>query len=361
MKREKSSLVAMSGGVDSSVALYFSIKKYINTIGATMKLFANKSEQAKNKSCCSVDDVYDAKKVAGIFNVPHYTLDYKKEFKEYVINKFINEYEKGFTPNPCVDCNKYLKYKFLLNDLEKFDKDILVTGHYAKNIFNKKQGVYELKKSVDEIKDQSYFLYMLNQSNLSKIDFPLGEFKKDEIREIAAELNYINKSKKDSQDICFVENGDYFSFIKNETKKDYKKGKILNKNLCELGECESIIKFTIGQRKGIRISSSEPLYVVDKNVKENYIVVGNKNELLKDSFLMNDVNIISGEKLDPNKDYFGEVKVRYNSKQMPCKYFLEGDNIRVVLKEKVSGIAKGQAGVIYEESLTVGGGTIISC
>lgn len=351
----------MSGGVDSSVALYFATKKYKNVIGATMKLFSNKIEQEKNKSCCSVDDVYDAKKVAGIFDIPHYTLEYKKEFKKYVIDKFILEYERGFTPNPCIDCNKYLKYKFLFNDLKKFEKDILVTGHYAKNIFNKKRGVYELRKSVDKLKDQTYFLYMLNQTNLPSIDFPLGEFKKNEIREIATKLNYINKSKKDSQDICFVENGDYFSFIKNETKKDYKKGKILDKNLCELGECESIIKFTIGQRKGIRIASTKPLYVIDKNVKDNYIIVGNSNDLLKDNFLINEFNIISGEILDPNKDYFGEVKVRYNSIQKPCKYFLEGENIRVILKEKVSGISVGQAGVIYEDSLTIGGGTIISC
>ena len=233
----KKALIAMSGGVDSSVAAYLMVEQGYECMGATMKLYTNSDiDVPKGHTCCSLDDVEDARFVAQTLNIPYYVLNFKERFKEDVMDKFVNSYENGITPNPCIDCNRYLKFEYLFNRAKELGLDYVVTGHYALIEFNEKTGRYILKKSPFPEKDQSYVLYSLTQEQLAHTLFPLARMSKTEVRALAEEKGFINARKHDSQDICFVPDGDYVSFIEKYTKKLYPHGNFIDKNGNVLGE-----------------------------------------------------------------------------------------------------------------------------
>lgn len=355
-------LVAMSGGVDSSVSALLVKDMGYDLIGCTMKLYESDDENIKEqRTCCSLDDTMDARSVCTKLGFPYYVFNYKDDFKEKVIDNFIRFYEDGKTPNPCIDCNKYMKFDLLLMKAKILGCNKIVTGHYAK--IEKIDDEYYLKKGIDEKKDQSYVLYNLTQENLSNIILPLGSYRKEDIRKIARENNFCNANKKDSQDICFVPNGDYISVIKKYTNKEYAKGEFITKNGEVLGKHNGIIGYTVGQRKRLGVSYKEPLYVCDICKKNNVIVLGTKDDLFKEEFLVNEVNIINKKYL--KESFECKVKTRYHKVEKEAKCFVEnlfannGEYIvKVVLKEKQNEITKGQAAVFYDGDIVIGGGRI---
>jgi tRNA-specific 2-thiouridylase len=325
-----------------------------------MKLFSNDEiNLPKDRSCCSKEDIEDAKEVAFKASLPHYTLDFQKEFRKFVIEKFIHEYKNGRTPNPCIDCNKYLKYQVLFKKMSLFNMDILITGHYAKVEFDKVAKKYLLKRAMDKKKDQTYFLYMLNQEKLKKIDFPLGYYNKSEIREIARENNFTVHDKKDSQDICFVKEGRYFDFIENWTKKTFLPGNFIDVRTGKiLGKHKGQIRYTIGQRKGLDIALGYPAYVVSKDIEKNSVYIGDKADLYSDKFYLDDINFIPFNYI--NKPLKTTVQIRHNMEPVPCiVHQIDEKKVLVELAKKERGIASGQAGVFYDRDILLGGGTIV--
>ena len=248
-------LIAMSGGVDSSVAAYLMRKQGYECIGATMKLYHNEDICIpKDHSCCSLDDVEDARAVAASMDIPYYVFNFSERFKEEVMDKFVHCYECGITPNPCIDCNRYLKFEYLYNRAKELGYDYVVTGHYAQIKYDASIDRYLLSKAVDVSKDQSYVLYSLTQEQLAHTQFPLGCMPKSKTREIAEQQGFINAKKHDSQDICFVQNGNYAEFIEDYTKKTYPEGNFVDVHGNILGRHKGIIRYTIGQRKGLGLS-----------------------------------------------------------------------------------------------------------
>ena len=259
-------LIAMSGGVDSSVAAFFIKEKGFECMGVTMKLYDNEDIGiSREKTCCSLDDIEDARSVARRLGMPYYVFNFKDEFEEKVIDKFIQTYEQGGTPNPCIDCNRYLKFEKLMQRMAELKYDYVVTGHYAD--VEEKGGRYYLKKGKDLSKDQSYVLYSLTQEQLAHTLFPLGQYSKDEIREIAEREGFINARKHDSQDICFVPDGDYAKFIEQHKGVKYQSGNFIDINGKVLGKHSGIIRYTIGQRKGLGLAAGHPVYVISKDLK----------------------------------------------------------------------------------------------
>ena len=349
-------LIAMSGGVDSSVAAFLMKDRGFDCIGATMKLYDNETVGIeRQKTCCSLSDVEDAREVSYKLQIPYYVFNYKGQFEKAVISKFISAYENGATPNPCIDCNRFLKFDLLLKRATELYCDYVVTGHYSRVEFNGER--YILKKGIDDTKDQSYVLYFLTQIQLSRIQFPLGAYRKSEIRKIAEENGFVNAAKKDSQDICFVPDGDYAKFIENYTGKSYAEGDFVHTNGGVLGKHKGIIRYTIGQRKGLGISAEQPLYVCGKNVEENTVTLGFSESLFTSEILADDINLISVSKIkEPMK---AKAKTRYNMKEQPCTvYQPDADTLKIVFDEPQRAITKGQAVVIYDGDIVVGGGTI---
>lgn len=355
----KKALIAMSGGVDSSVAAFLMKQQGYDCLGVTMKLYDNEDIGiSREKTCCSLDDIEDARAVSYKLNMPYYVFNFKAAFEENVIKKFISVYENGGTPNPCIDCNKYLKFNALLNRANELKCDYIVTGHYARVEYDNNSGRYLLKKGIDNTKDQSYVLYFLSQNQLAHLLLPLGNYRKTEIRAIAQDNGFINASKKDSQDICFVPDGDYAKFIENHTSKNYPQGKFITQSGETLGTHNGIIRYTIGQRKGLGISYSEPLYVCNKNIEKNTVTLGNADSLLKKEVIAMDINLISVSSIsNPMKL---QAKTRYNMKAQPCTAIqLDDDTIKITFDEPQRAITKGQALVLYDNDIVVGGGTII--
>lgn len=349
-------IVAMSGGVDSSVALSLSKKKYDDVIGITMKLFDDQNSADIEKACCSVNDVYDAKAVASKLDLKHYTLNMQDDFKKFVIDNFVDEYEKGRTPNPCIECNRHLKYDILLKKLDEFNFDKLITGHYAK--IEKSNGHYVLRKAKDRHKDQTYFLYMLSQDMLARIDFPLGNYTKDEIRAIASTEGFINAKKKDSQDICFVKNEKYYDFIKKYTGKNYESGNFMDMTGKVIGTHEGIINYTVGQRRGVGLALGYPAFVTKIDVKNNTVYIGKEDDLFVQEFYLTNINIIIPDDLANPTSM--EIQCRYNAEPVKCEAVrMSKDKIKVTLSEPQKRIAQGQAGVLYDNEIVVGGGTIV--
>lgn len=352
-------LIAMSGGVDSSVAAYLMRKQGYECIGATMKLYHNEDICIpKDHSCCSLDDVEDARAVAASMDIPYYVFNFSERFKEEVMDKFVHCYECGITPNPCIDCNRYLKFEYLYNRAKELGYDYVVTGHYAQIKYDASIDRYLLSKAVDASKDQSYVLYSLTQEQLAHTQFPLGCMPKSKTREIAEQQGFINAKKHDSQDICFVQNGNYAEFIEDYTQKTYPEGNFVDVHGNILGRHKGIIRYTIGQRKGLGLSLKEPMYVMEINTTDNTVVLGRDADLFTDTLIANDINLISVPRIDGEMRV--KAKVRYRHTEQPATVTQIGDDtIKVVFDEPQRAITKGQAVVLYDGDIVVGGGTIV--
>ena len=351
-------VVAMSGGVDSSTVAGIMKKEGYNVIGITLKLYDDGKEVAASKQCCSGQDIMDAKRVAHKLGIDHKILYYQDKFKQGVIDNFVESYLKGETPIPCVQCNQTVKFKDLFEVSKELKADALVTGHYVKSITeNKTTNMY---RAIDENRDQSYFLFNTTREQLDYLRFPLGGMLKDETREIAKKLELNVADKPDSQDICFVPNGDYASVIQKFRPDSFQKGNIKNLNGNVIGVHDGIINFTIGQRKGIKVSDKEALYVLKINSDKNEIIVGPKEKLGKKIISLKEINLLT-KKEDLDQKLF--VKVRSTGSLLEAKVdLIDNNNAKVHLTHPEDGISPGQACVFYREDQfgykVLGGGWI---
>ena len=350
----KKALIAMSGGVDSSVAAYLIKKQGYYTEGITLKLCSFNEDEP---TCCTSKDIEDAKEVCKNLHIPHRVINFTDNFNKKVIDKFVNTYIEGGTPNPCVDCNRYIKFSKLFEIAKEEGFDYVVTGHYARVEFDEKSGRYLLKKGTDESKDQSYVLYSLTERQLSKILFPLGGMTKEEIRKIAEKEGLVNADKPDSQDICFVKDGKYGQFIEKYTGKKSPEGDFIDLSGNKLGTHKGIINYTIGQRKGLGLSLKQPMFVVKKDIEKNRVILGFTEDLMSRSLIADEVNLIAYDKL--HEDIKVTVKTRYKQKEAPATLTPLGNGkIKVIFDEPQRAITKGQAAVFYNGDTVIGGGTI---
>jgi len=353
-------VVAMSGGVDSSTVAAMMKKEGYKVIGITLKLYNDTKETAQSKQCCAGQDIMDAKRVADKLKIEHKILYYQNKFKEGVIDNFIDSYLNGETPIPCVQCNKTVKFTDLFEEAKNLKADALVTGHYVKSVTEGTNT--EMYRGTDTNRDQSYFLFNTTKEQLNFLRFPLGNLLKDETRDIARKLDLNVADKPDSQDICFVPNGDYASVIEKFRPNSFNKGNIKNMEGEVIGVHDGIINYTIGQRKGIKISDKNPLYVIKIIADKNEIIVGNKEHLAKTKIDLKNLNIITKDKKDFEKELF--VKVRSTGKLIKAKIEIKNTFANVNLLEEEQGIAPGQACVFYSKNSlgykVLGGGWIIN-
>jgi len=346
----KRALIAMSGGVDSAAAAILMQEAGYECIGATMKLISNGGSK-----CCSLEDIDDARAAAWKLGIPHYVLNYTQDFTRHVIEPFITSYEQGETPNPCIECNRHLKFSLLLRRARELEAETLVTGHYAQ--IEKNGNRWLLKKGIDTHKDQSYVLYMMDQDALSRTTFPLGTLTKAAVRELAATRELGNADKEESQDICFVDHGDYADFIENYTGKLSLTGNIIDTEGNVVGRHRGLIRYTLGQRRGLGVSCNTPVYAVAKNIQDNTLVVGDESSLLSKSFTAHRINLIACENLFQPQRL--KVKIRYLQQEQWAQAEQTGpDTIRVVFDEPQRAVTSGQAAVLYDGDIVVGGGTI---
>ena len=349
-------LIAMSGGVDSSVAAFLMKEQGCECIGATMKLFHNEDiGVSRTKTCCSLEDVEDARLVALHLGIPYYVFNFSDDFKGQVIDRFISSYERGATPNPCIDCNRYLKFERLYERARILGCDAIVTGHYAR--IEQENGRWLLKKSLDESKDQSYVLYQLTQEQLSHLLLPVGSFEKPEIREQAEEAGLANAHQADSQDICFIPDGDYVRFLRDYGGVTPQSGDFVDETGRVLGRHRGLECYTAGQRKGLGVSADRPLYVISKNAENNTVLLGDNEELFSAALLASRVNWIAGE--TPAEKVYCTAKTRYSQKECDAVVTpLEGGCAHVELLTPQRAVTAGQAVVFYDGEEVLGGGTI---
>lgn len=349
-------LIAMSGGVDSSLAAKLMKDKGFDCIGCTMKLYHNEDAGIESsRTCCSLDDVEAARSVAYKLGMPFYVFNFTDAFRDTVIRKFIESYENGITPNPCIDCNRYMKFDKLYERAKTLGCDYIVTGHYAR--IEEENGKFVLKKALDETKDQSYVLYSMTQDQLVHTMFPIGSMQKTEVRAIAKESGFVNADKPDSQDICFVPNGDYASVIELQTGKESAEGNFVDKQGNNLGRHKGVIHYTIGQRKGFGVSSTEPLYVCNICPKDGNVVLGSNDDLFSREADVSDFNWISGEV--PGSEFRCKAKIRYRQPEQWVTVIPTGaDTVHIVFDEPQRAITPGQAAVFYDGDTVLGGGTI---
>jgi tRNA-specific 2-thiouridylase len=351
-------VVAMSGGVDSSTVAAMMKTEGYNVIGITLKLYNDTKEVALSKQCCAGQDIMDAKRVADKLKIEHKILYYQEKFKEGVIDNFIDSYLNGETPIPCVQCNQTVKFTDLFQEAKNLKADALVTGHYVKSITEDENT--EMYRGIDLNRDQSYFLFNTTKEQLNYLRFPLGNLLKDETRNIARKLDLNVAEKPDSQDICFVPSGDYASVIEKFRPNSFNKGNIKDLNGNVIGVHDGIINYTIGQRKGIKISNKKPLYVIKIAADKNEIIVGSKEHLIKNKINLKDLNIITNDKKDFERELF--VKVRSTGKLIKAKINIQNNSANVDLLEDEQGIAPGQACVFYSKNnlgyKVLGGGWI---
>ena len=349
---DKKALIAMSGGVDSSVAAFLTMKEGFSCMGATMRLYSG-----EDGTCGSGDAVADARSVADKLGIPFHVFHFTKEFTEQVVDHFTDAYERGLTPNPCIQCNRHLKFSEFLDSALKLDCEYIVTGHYAQIKQDAATGRYLLYKAVDSAKDQSYFLYGLDQRQLSHVRFPLGKLTKEQVRIIAQEQGFINARKKDSQDICFIPDGDYLAFLRRHTKKDYPCGDFLDRDGNIVGKHNGAVGYTLCQRKGLGLAMGEPVYVCAKDMAANTVTVGPNEALFHTTLLADDWFFHPFETLP------GPIRVKAKTRsrmiEQPATVYPEENGIcRVVFDEPQRAITPGQAVVLYDGNLVIGGGTI---
>ncbi len=358
-ENEKKIVVAMSGGVDSSVVAAYLKKSGYNVIGITLQLYDHGEILKKKGACCAGADIYDAKKVAEKFNFPHYVLNYESLFKDSVIENFAESYVNGETPIPCIRCNQTVKFSDLLKVAKDLGANCLATGHYVQRGFNGNENF--LLKACDLSKDQSYFLFATTKKQLSFLRFPFGGLDKSQTRKLAEELELEISNKPDSQDICFVPNGNYAKIVEKYRPKAFKKGDIYHINGQKLGEHEGIINYTIGQRKGLGISSQNPLFVIKIEAKKNKIIVGEEVYLFNKEFLIKEINWLGNDN-DLNKEINLKVRLRSSAleKEAKINFFTENNTLKakIILKDGDRAITKGQACVFYDANRVLGGGWI---
>ena len=356
-KKETKVVVAMSGGVDSSVVAALMKKEGYDVTGITLKLYDDTKQSAEGRQCCAGQDIMDAKRVSEKININHEILYYQKKFRSEVIDSFIDSYTSGETPIPCVQCNQTVKFRDLFKYAKDLNADALITGHYVSRF--QKNGHASMYRAKDHNRDQSYFLFSTTQEQLDYLRFPLGEIDKSETRTIAKKLNLNVADKPDSQDICFVPNGDYSSVIKKFRPESFKKGKIIDITGKQIGEHEGIINYTIGQRKGIKISSSKPLYVININADNNTVIVGEKENLEIKEIQLRELNILASKK---EFDEIINIKVRSTGRFLRAKINFIKDKAKVKILDKETGISPGQACVFYSKDefgdKVLGGGWI---
>ena len=350
-------VVAMSGGVDSSVAAGIMKNEGYNVTGITLKLYDEPNQSKNGRQCCAGRDIMDAKRVSELLNIKHEVLFYQKKFRKEVIDSFIDSYVGGETPIPCVQCNQTVKFRDLFKYAKDLNADALITGHYVSRIENKNKA--DMYRAKDSNRDQSYFLFSTSQEQLDFLRFPLGNIQKDETRKIASKLNLNVADKADSQDICFVPNGDYSAVIKKFKPESFKPGDIVDLSGKKMGTHEGIINYTIGQRRGIKISSQDPLYVVSINADKNTIIVGPKETLIIDSITLRDINILGSDE-EFRKTIL--IKVRSTGKLLKANIKINGKGAKVKILDKETGISPGQACVFYSKDnfgdKVLGGGWI---
>lgn len=350
-------MVGMSGGVDSSVAAKLLKDDGYDVTGATLKLFDGEDIIEDTRTCCSLSDVEDARSVCYKLGLEHFVFNFKDEFRQKVMNQFVESYLKGETPNPCIECNRHIKFDKMLRRAEELGYDYIATGHYAVREFDEQTGKYILKRPADRSKDQTYVLYGLTQYQLSKTLFPIASYEKSEIRRIAENSELVNSRKPDSQDICFVPDGDYASFITENTDAQIKEGDFLDTNGEIIGRHKGVINYTVGQRRGIGISIGRPAYVTDKNAIDNTVTIGDEKDLYKSEIIAYDINLISMDSITDGMSV--TAKVRYSKNEQPAILTtLDNGNILVKFEKPQRAPAKGQAVVFYDNDIVIGGGTI---
>lgn len=354
----KSALIAMSGGVDSSVAALLMKRQGYDCIGATMKLYSQeKCQDSHGNTCCTAEDAEDARQVARQLGIPYYVFHFSDRFEAEVISRFVDAYENGRTPNPCIDCNRYLKFGALLQRAAELGCGCIATGHYARIEFNPDTGRYLLKKAADTAKDQSYVLWTLRQEQLAHTQLPLGKMTKADVRQLAEQAGFATAHKHDSQDICFVPDGKYARFLEDYTQKSYPPGNFADMDGHVLGRHKGIIRYTVGQKKGLGLVLPEPLYVYSVDPQSNTVTLCREEQLFSDTVIAHDINLISLPSIrEPMRI---KAKVRYRQREEWATVTQpEPDTLQVVFDQPQRAVTKGQSLVLYDGDTVVGGGII---
>ncbi|MGB1253313.1 MAG: tRNA 2-thiouridine(34) synthase MnmA [Candidatus Promineifilaceae bacterium] len=347
-------VVAMSGGVDSSVAAALLVERGYDVIGMMMRLWSE-PEQTDFNRCCTPDQMADARRIADQLGIPFYAVDVKDYFRKTIVQFFIDGYTAGETPNPCIECNRKIRFEWLLDQALALDADYLATGHYAQIKHSAENG-FELWKGVDTHKDQSYVLHVMGQNELSKVLFPIGGMAKPHVRKLAAKFNLPVAKKSDSMDLCFLGNDTYKNFLNRNAPQLGQAGPIVTSSGKEVGRHNGLPFYTIGQRKGLGISAPEPLFVIDKNMQDNALIVGTREEVGQTTLTARKVNWINGQ---PAGELRAEVKIRYKNRPNPATIVPMPDNrAQVTFDEPLGGIAPGQGAVFYQGDRCLGGGLI---
>ncbi len=350
-------LIAMSGGVDSSVTAQILKEKGYDCIGVTFKMFDKRNSLFGFDKSLVDNDINDAKAVCDKLDIPFIAIDASAQFKKYVIDNFIETYENGGTPNPCIQCNRFVKFKLLYDLADEKHCDIIATGHYARTGFDNKTGRYYIKKALDLTKDQSYVLYSLTQEQISRTVFPLSDISKEDARKIAEAHGFINARKSDSQDICFIPDGDYASFITRATNKKYPKGIFIDIHGNTLGTHKGIIHYTVGQRRGLEIALNQRMYVKNKNVTDNSVTLSTNAALFEKKIYLENFNFVGADNFETPLNC--TAKIRYSHKENHAIVYEENNNVVIEFDEPQRAPTKGQSAVIYDGDIVLGGGIIL--
>lgn len=355
----KKAIIAMSGGVDSSVAALLMLEQGYECTGVTMKLFNNDDVGvSKLHSCCSLDDVADARSVAANLGMPYYVFNFADRFEHDVIDRFVDAYVHGQTPNPCIDCNHYLKFDQLFVRAQELGCDYVVTGHYAQISYDEAKDRYLLRKAVDPLKDQSYVLYSLTQKQLAHVQFPLGGLHKTKVRAIAEKHGFVNAHKHDSQDICFIKEGTYADFIEARLGRKFPAGNFVDESGKVLGRHKGIIHYTVGQRKGLGLALPQPMYVKEIDTQNNAVILATNDGLFTKNVTAKNINLIDCDAITGQRRV--KARIRYHhAEQWATVTQPDADTLNIIFDEPQRAITKGQSVVMYDGDIVVGGGTIV--